>query len=256
VYSQNFEKQDILNNGQINKPPAMTFILGCRCPDGVLLAADKKVTLIDNGSVEFDYREKLFVLFRHIIVGSSGSTDNFELFRGSVIDYHNRHPDEITFDNVVTTLSPIVYKLNKRYNFQYDFAFDTLVATQPPDRPSSLNFISRNGLPHEVIDYCAVGSGKTYAKVFLEKSWDKDMMMEQVAELAYFIIKYIEDFKLNSGVGVGDHEPQIWFIPNNKRDEEGRKWDGLATKAQLEQFQINANNRLKKHEADLIGLFK
>jgi 20S proteasome alpha/beta subunit len=196
------------------------------------------VTLIDGGSVEFDYREKLFVLFRHIIVGSSGSTDNFELFRGSVIDYHNRHPDEITFDNVATKLSPIVYKLNKRYNFQYDFAFDTLVVTQPPDRTSGLNFISRNGLPHEVMDYCAVGSGKTYAKVFLEKSWDKDMLMEQVADLAYFIIKYIEDFKLNSGVGVGDHEPQIWFIPNDKRDEDGQKWTVLRLKPSLNIFRL------------------
>jgi 20S proteasome alpha/beta subunit len=56
-YTQNFEKQDILNNIQINKPAGMTYILGSRCKDGVVLISDRKVTL-DFGD-DFDYGDKL-----------------------------------------------------------------------------------------------------------------------------------------------------------------------------------------------------
>ena len=58
MHSQNFEKQDILNNGQINKPPELTYILGSRCKDGVVLISDRKVTL-DFGD-DFDYRDKRY----------------------------------------------------------------------------------------------------------------------------------------------------------------------------------------------------
>ena len=40
--------------------------------------------------------------------------------------------------------------------------------------------------------------------------------MKDIAEIEYFIIKYIEKFSLNYTVGLGSNYPQkIWFIPNN-----------------------------------------
>ena len=75
------------------------------------------------------------------------------------------------------------------------------------------------------------------------------MSMVQVAELGYFPIKYIEDFKLTQTLGVDNKHPQIHFIPDYKQDY-------LAAPEQVEHFKHNATNRLKKHEADLIGLFK
>jgi len=63
----------------------MTYILGLRCSNGVVVIADRKVTLIDGGSVEFDYKEKLCGMIRHIILGSSGSTDNLEPVEGEKV---------------------------------------------------------------------------------------------------------------------------------------------------------------------------
>jgi hypothetical protein len=37
----------------------MTFILGARCSDGVVLIADRKITNLDEG-LTFDYGDKLF----------------------------------------------------------------------------------------------------------------------------------------------------------------------------------------------------
>jgi hypothetical protein len=70
--------------------------------------------------------------------------------------------------------------------------------------------------------YDIIGSGAPYAKLFPKKCWNGQMTMEQVAELGYFIIKYIDNFGLNFTVG---GEPVIWFIPDNERDEKGEKID-------------------------------
>jgi hypothetical protein len=42
--------------------------------------------------------------------------------------------------------------------------------------------------------------GEKYGKIFL-REWQPEMTMEELSEFDYFIIKYIEDFRLNSGVG-------------------------------------------------------
>ncbi|HXG07212.1 MAG TPA: hypothetical protein VNI77_07805 [Nitrososphaera sp.] len=41
------------------------------------------------------------------------------------------------------------------------------------------------------------------------------MSMEEVAELGYCIIRCIEEFELDTTVGVGNTHPQIWYIPDN-----------------------------------------
>ncbi len=38
--------------------------------------------------------------------------------------------------------------------------------------------------------------------------------MREVAEVGYFIIKYIEKFKLDESVGMGKFYPLIWYIPD------------------------------------------
>ena len=49
--------------------------------------------------------------------------------------------------------------------------------------------------------------------------------MDKMAELGYFIVRYIERFGLDCGVGTGKSKPnpQIRFIPNDKDDYVLRK---------------------------------
>ena len=44
--------------------------------------------------------------------------------------------------------------------------------------------------------------------------------MDEIAELGYFIIRYIERFGFDSAVGTGKNKlnPQIRFVPNLKDD--------------------------------------
>jgi hypothetical protein len=56
--------------------------------------------------------------------------------------------------------------------------------------------------------------------------------MERAAEIGWFIIKYIEDHKIHSSVGVGKEMPQIWFVPDNERDTNRHKIDYQITPQQ------------------------
>jgi hypothetical protein len=81
------------------------------------------------------------------------------------------------------------------------------------------------------------------------------MTMERVAELGYFIIKYIDDFRLNYTVG---GEPTIWFIPIDEY-ENGEKIDYQVIEKRPEQYariKNNAIERFHKHEKELDQLFQ
>lgn len=49
-------------------------------------------------------------------------------------------------------------------------------------------------------------------RVIIKKLWNKNMSMEQVAELGYFAIKYIDYFGLTQTVGVADIYSKNRFI--------------------------------------------
>jgi 20S proteasome alpha/beta subunit len=231
----------------------MTFILGSRCKDGVVLIADRKVTI--DGGEDYDESDKLFGEIRHVIYGSSGDAGMFELFRGYVMDYINTHPNEITYQNVILKLSQLAFKISKKYGFNPNFYYDVIVATQPPDKPPTLNLINGSGTPYTIKKYHTIGSGSPFSQVFLKRCWEPEMTMEQVAELAYFIIKYIDDFKLNYTVG---GEPTIWFIPNDEY-ENGEKIDYPVKEKKPDlysQIKDNAMDRFYKHEKELNELFR
>lgn len=98
-----YTQSDILHNEIINKPPAMTFIFGSRCHDGVVLVADRKITTINEfQSIRFEIKQKLFGIIRQVIFGSSGSTHTYELFRDYVVEEIRK--SNVTYANVIMRL--------------------------------------------------------------------------------------------------------------------------------------------------------
>ena len=241
------------NELEDNEAP-MTFILGAKCLDGVVMVADKKVT-IECGA-DFEFTDKLEGVIKHVIFGASGSSDTFELFKGQAMDYIRTYPSgkkTMTVDNIITKLSKFVFDINKKYKFNNYFTFDVLVGIQYQYQNSTLIHISQHGLPRPINEFRIIGTGGKYAKVFMKKIWNKDMRMEEVAELGYFIIKYIENFGLNSTVGVGHNHPEIWYIPNKYTDQE--RTDIHASEEQLEIFSKKTKTRLDNHSIHLKELF-
>jgi 20S proteasome alpha/beta subunit len=187
----------------------MTFIVSSKCVDGVVLIADRKITIISKDGLNFDFQKKLFGELRHVVFGSSGSTGNYELFRGHVKNYVRKNPVSIDEETVEK--------------------------------------------------YKAIGIGAKYAKVILEKMWNSQMTMEQFAELGYFIIRYIEKFRLEGSVGLDNENLQVWYMPNRYvEDEQGniiKNDDRQPSDEELDRISIRVERRLKKHEKQLGSLF-
>jgi hypothetical protein len=72
--------------------------------------------------------------------------------------------------------------------------------------------------------------------------------MQQVTELRFFIIKYIEDLKLNDSEGIGDQDPQICFIPDQGEINE-------AGVTELNRFRTSSQNRLDRYKKIYLPLF-
>jgi 20S proteasome alpha/beta subunit len=235
----------------------MTFIIGAKCIDGVVLIADRRVTLLTKDGLNFEYRKKLFAELRHVVFGSSGSTGNYELFRSRVLSHIRKN--NVLIDDITNVLSDMAFELNKRYEFKENLIFDVLVAIAYPDKDSILTYIDAYGSTHMVENYRAIGAGAKYAKMYLEKTWNNNLTMEQVAELGYFIIKCIEKFKLEESVGLDNENPQVWYIPNRYvQNEHGvvtENDDIQATERQLDPISIRVDRRIRKHEKQLAKLF-
>jgi 20S proteasome alpha/beta subunit len=232
---------------QIRQTP-VTFILGCRCKNGVVLVADKKITSINEvNSIKFEFKQKIFGVIRHVVFGGSGSTDTFELFRDYIIDQVKSSKD-ITFDNVIIKLADLVLDINKKRDFRRELYFELLVAIQDPkDKPSTLTRITGYGTKHLVTEYHALGMGGNYVTHILENSWYPEITMEEAVELGYLCIKYIEDFKLHSSVGIDKYNPQLWLIPDDERDEHGEKIDyEIKPETRPKQFERIKKNAFKK----------
>jgi 20S proteasome alpha/beta subunit len=214
----------------------MTFVLGSRCKDGVVLVADRKITSTNEfDSISFDYKNKLFGILDGVIFGSSGSTDTFELFREHVIQqvrksitemfaYDQRNHHEITYNNIILILSDIVLDLNKKHDYMRKYYFELLVAIRHPEKASTLTWIPGAGGMRLIDGFHTLGTGGIFAKEFLDKLWYPEITIKKAASLGYFIIKDIEDNRLHSAVGIEKHPPHIWFIPDDER-KDGKKVD-------------------------------
>jgi 20S proteasome alpha/beta subunit len=158
-------------------------------------------------------------------------------------------------------MADIVLDITKKGDFNRKFYFDLLVAIRYPNgRPSNLTHITGVGTPQAITPYKALGIGGIYVAHLLENFFRPEMTMERVAGLGYFCIKYIEDYKLHSSVGIGDQEPQIHFIPDNERNTGEEKIDyevNPETRPELfTRIKKDAIKRFNKNQKGMKNLFK
>jgi len=77
--------------------------------------------------------------------------------------------------------------------------------------------INCDGLESEINSYVAIGSGTPYVDMFFSRLWKKRTLMDTIA-LASFVIKFIENIKLDNYVGVAEEEmPQVIVLLKNGR---------------------------------------
>jgi 20S proteasome alpha/beta subunit len=190
----------------------MTYILGSNCSDGVVLIGDRKVTL-ERGAT-YEYEDKLFLDVPWTVVGSSGVSGLFEKFRENLTAYIASPDRENTVPALTAQIEVLTRELNEKYkDILRGQDFDVLLGIKTTVN-AALKYVYPFGFAEGVRNYKVIGHGEPYGSFFLKRWWRKNMSMLEVAELGFFIIKYIQEFELDNTVGIGNAYPQVWLIPN------------------------------------------
>ncbi|MFY3742221.1 MAG: 20S proteasome alpha/beta subunit [Candidatus Nitrosomirales archaeon] len=203
---------------------SLTYILGARCKDGVVLVADRRFTIDDGTSYTFD--NKLIGDLGGIIVGFPGGRGTFEIFRTKIRSYVRNYQNEHGgngphIDELINQTSDIMHDLYNKYRYQHNF--DALVGISGAS--SSLRYFYYDGRHEPITTYKAIGSGAPYGSIYVKEFYRTEKTMEEVAAIGDFVIRLIEGLELDLTVGIADIHPDIIFIP-----------DGLGTGGVLKDY--------------------
>ncbi len=205
----------LISQERVSRRKAVTYILGARCKDGVVLVSDRKFT---TSSGETQYQDKLFADKDFYVVGSSGTLGLFDKFRTEVIHaviQMRKKKYEIGSHDFIQKVESIAWNLNKKYNKRNNnLMFEVLIGIKT-NQGAVLRYVHYDGLEEPVKHYQAIGSGRRYGEPFLKALWNTNLHMKDIAEIGYFIIKQIEELQLDSSVGVHTNKAQIYFIPDD-----------------------------------------
>ncbi len=241
-------------NKPIHKATKMTYGVGIVCLDGVVLAADTRFT-VDCGT-NYEYGHKITGEIRGVLTGFAGNREPFEDFRMHLREYAVQLDEEtktVRLDELSLKVKDIMRVLDNHYgNF---YKFDVLVGVST-NEGAKLRYFYQDGRPEIVDKYKVIGNGAPYGLIYFKTHWHKDITMDAAADLAYFVIRYIEKFKLDLSVGTGEEfpDPLIRFIPNTPYPN-GRV-DGEPTNDDYKRYERNAQLRLDKVEKSLINDYR
>jgi 20S proteasome alpha/beta subunit len=118
----------------------MTLILGARCIDGVVVAADRKIIdLFTRDLLRYD--DKVFGVLRNVILAYEGAEAMFRVFlryvAGDVIILRDRE-EKYTANNLIQKLSTTMNMLREiRDQHSKDFRLSVMVARQFPKNGKS-----------------------------------------------------------------------------------------------------------------------
>ena len=217
----------------------MTYILGAKCKDGIVLVGDRRVS---RGYGAYEYEDKIFSDVPYVIIGASGVVGLFDKFRGEISSVAAANPS-IATDDFIREAEKIVYKLNTEYAERTRGRTIDLLVAYGRLRIGRLLYITPRGVGEVVRRYQVIGSGEPYGAYLMKKLWKNDLTMKQVAILGALTIKHIEENELDEAVGTGRAgEPLIWFNADWPLQSEYDKLND-AQKAVLQTREITEDER-------------
>jgi 20S proteasome alpha/beta subunit len=199
----------------------MTYILGARCSDGVVLVGDTKITL--GGGTQFTYGKKLFKPFTSVVMGAAGISGLYSSFQNRMqVKVSEQEGCGINLNDhakLKTLAENVIREMHKTYELDRNllvYNLNVLMGIRVFYWAELTNF-SGYGIPEPVNSTKVIGHGEPYGALFIDRMWNKNMTMEQVAKLGLFIIKLIQYTKIDSSVGYNtEFLPQVYYIPDVK----------------------------------------
>jgi 20S proteasome alpha/beta subunit len=234
----------------------MTCIIGVVCQDGIVIVGDKKVKA---GQMTY-YENKIISVekYENLVVAAAGFLDVREKFVQDIRNLHvlekkgivKRDPSR-GFVGLTEDIAHRLYEIyGPRYKaegFDYENeAFEALVCHKPQSARPFLYVVDSVGTSSKVNDYKVIGTGSQYAYLFIKPSYSKKAVMEDMAVIAAFIIRLIDEYKIDDSIGADEEgKIQIWMFPNGSDPCE-------IDNAGLKRILDDANKRLKKFSRFLI----
>lgn len=198
----------------------MTFILGARSDNGVVLIGDTKVT-IDDGA-DYTYSKKIFNPFTTVVMGSAGISGLYKSFQSRIVTTVRAYEEEGNAINTLEKFSMLTENVIRGMHDTYGEDrgilrnLSVLMAVRMGEKAEIMNF-THIGFPEPINSYKVIGHGEPYGAIFLKKMWKPHLNMEKTALLACFIIKVIQESEIDNSVGYSkEFPPQIWYIPDIK----------------------------------------
>ena len=183
----------------------MTYILGARCADGVVLVSDQKRL---RGNIP-SYKEKLMQVLPSVVMGGAGTSGLIERFSDEI-------KEQVQNQQITQYTQLLQFVENRSIELSRTYAprvghFEILIGVRAIDTAQLYNIVTQQGFAEPVKEHVAIGSGVPYGSLLLEKLWNKNMTMNDFAKLGYLLIKFVIEMKMDDNVG---GEPIVWFIPD------------------------------------------
>jgi proteasome beta subunit len=181
-----------------------TSIVGIVCTNGVVLAADRKVTA-GNLVVNKDFK-KILPINDRVLVAMTGSVSDAQfvirLVAAELRLKELKSKRKPTVREAASLFASIVFR-NIRQPSMVPSIVGTIVAGIDPDGTAKLYSIEPAGSIYEVKDYDAnFSSGMPYILGLLERNYKKDLNVEQGVELAVEALKSSTQRDIASGCGI------------------------------------------------------
>lgn len=171
-----------------------TTILGIVCKDGVIMAADNRISMGQSIIIDKDY-EKVYQLNDYLIFSGCGSATETQKLSKVLTA-------ELKLKELRSKSRPTIRQSASLLSNMPAQASAFLLAGMDENEKPSIYEIT-GGLLKQVKDYSAsVGSGMPYALGFLERAWNPDLTIEQGVELAKEALEAAMARDMASGNGI------------------------------------------------------
>lgn len=227
----------------------MTYIVGAKCTDGICLVGDTKVTI--DGGTDYAYAKKIFSPVSTIVVGAAGASGMYKTFQNRLIVKFQSIMQEKGSTYVISTekwellAEEVIHDIAAEYGSEIVAnSFVAIMATRVLPMPDLVR-LTALGIPEPISEYSVIGHGEPYGSIILKTLWNRNMKMENFAKLGCFVMKYIQDMKLDNSVGIDEkleEFPQVWYIPiieaASIKPENAARWWEIAPIKELSKEEV------------------
>jgi 20S proteasome alpha/beta subunit len=200
------------------RPEPLTCIIGARCKDGVIIAGDRRVLR----GTEYSEEKKILqpIPTWNFIVGASGISGLMDKFLYEMrVFLASRGSQGIDWRTFLYALEDIAYMLHQRYEPRLQpaemeiepYYFEVLSGCKEYSEHATLYHMYRTGFSTEVKRFDVIGHGQPHALPFLKTLYHPSITMDEMIKLCVFILKLIDEEKIDLSVG---GKPQIFKIPD------------------------------------------